>query len=163
QVTPIYVTVNIPEQYLNDVRRAQQAGTLTMQALIEGKKADAVDGTISFMENTVNTSTGTIMMRASFSNETSHLYAGQFVDVVLTMPPSGDSIVVPSRAVQTTQQGNSVWVLQPNGTVALVPVQTAQTQGEQTAIISGISAGAVVVTDGQMNLVPGAPVRVELD
>jgi multidrug efflux system membrane fusion protein len=160
QVEPIYVTANVPEQYLDDVRRAQQAGSLKMQALLEGAKTDAVDGTIAFLENTVNTSTGTIMLRASFNNGTQHLYPGQFVDVSLVMPPSGKSVVVPSQAVQTTQQGQSIYVVQPDGSVALKPVQIGQTRGDQTAITSGLQAGAQVVTDGQMNLTPGAKVRI---
>lgn len=161
QVKPIYVTVTVPEQYLNDVRRAHQAGTLKMVALIGGKKTDAVGGTISFMENTVNTTTGTIMLRASFNNADEHLYPGQFVDVVLTMPPGGTSVVVPSRAVQATQQGRSVYVLKNNGRVELTPVTVGQTFAESAAITNGLSAGDVVVTDGQLQLTPGAKVRVQ--
>jgi len=161
QIQPIYVTVTVPEQFLDDIRRTLQAGTLKMQASIEGVKADAADGTISFLENTVNTNTGTVMLRATFENTSEHLYPGQFVDAVLIMPPAGNSVVVPARAVQITQQGSSVYVVQPDGKVALMPVTVGQTFGEQAAIVKGLSAGAVVVTDGQMNLTPGALVVVK--
>ncbi len=160
QVRPIYVTVTIPEQYLNDVRRAQQTGSLKMEAEIEGSKKDLWGGTISFMENTVNTSTGTIMLRASFDNNDMHLYPGQFVDVVLTMPPSGPGVVIPARAIQTTQQGHSVYIVKADGTVELRTVKIGQTFGEQATILEGLSASEVVVIDGHLQLTPGARVKV---
>jgi len=161
QVLPIYVTVTVPEQYLNDIRRAQEAGTLQLEAQIEGAKTDLVAGNISFIENTVNTNTGTIMLRASFANANMHLYPGQFVDVVLSMPPAGESVVVPSRAIQTTQQGQSVYVLKSNNTVQLKPVTVGQVFGDSAAITDGLSVGDQVVTDGQLQLMPGGKVRVQ--
>lgn len=160
QIQPIYVTVTVPEQYLNDVRRAQQAGTLKMHALIEGAKADSVQGAISFIENTVNMTTGTIMLRASFENKDRHLYPGQFVDVELDMPPSGASVVVPARAVQTTQQGPSVYVVHDDK-VELRPVKVSQSFNEKAAITDGLTAGEMVVTDGQLQLNPGARVKIQ--
>jgi multidrug efflux system membrane fusion protein len=162
QILPIYVSVTVPEQYLNDVRRAQQSGTLSMQALIEGQKADSVRGTISFIENTVNMNTGTIMLRASFENRDMHLYPGQFVDVVITMPPAGATVVVPAHAIQTTQQGPSVYVVNDN-TVELRPVTVGQQSGENAAILEGLKSGEIVVTDGQLQLSPGAHVRIQGD
>ncbi|MBS1990128.1 MAG: efflux RND transporter periplasmic adaptor subunit [Cyanobacteria bacterium SZAS LIN-2] len=161
QVNPIYVTVAVPEQYLADLRRAQQEGTLKMQALIEGRKADYVTGTISFMENTVNTSTGTITMRASFANQDSRLYPGQFVDVLISMPPKGPSVTVPTRAVQNTQQGTSVYVVKPDKTVTLTTIKAGQASGDFTAVLEGINVGDIVVTDGQLQLSPGAKVQVQ--
>lgn len=161
QIQPIYVTVTVPEQYLADVRRAQKNGTLAMQALIEGSAADAVDGTISFIENTVNTSTGTILLRGSFANASQHLYPGQFVDVNLTIPSAGKNVVVPQRAIQMTQQGASVYVVRPDGRVAIVPVQIGQSSGETTAVTGGLASGATVVVDGQMNLSSGSLVKIQ--
>jgi len=161
QVNPIYVSVTVPEQYLNDLRRSQANGTLKLQALVEGRKAEAVLGQISFMENTVNTNTGTILLRASFVNEGQKLFPGQFVDVLISMPPSGQSVVVPSRAVQTTQQGNSIYVLKPDSTVDLVKVKLGQSAGEMVAITAGLKVGDTVVTDGQLQLTPGAKVKVQ--
>lgn len=163
QVNPIYVTVTVPEQYLNDLRRSQADGTLKIQALVEGRKAEAVKGHISFMENTVNTNTGTILLRASFDNAGHKLFPGQFVDVVISMPPSGKSVVVPARAVQTTQQGNSVYVLKPDSTVDLVKVKLGQSSGELIAILEGLNVGQTVVTDGQLQLSPGSKVKVQRD
>ncbi|MBU6451290.1 MAG: efflux RND transporter periplasmic adaptor subunit [Cyanobacteria bacterium REEB67] len=161
QVDPIYVTVAVPEQYLKDLRRAQQEGSLKLQALIEGKKADYVDGTISFMENTVNTSTGTITMRASFANPDFRLFPGQFVDVIISMPPKGPSVTIPTRAVQNTQQGTSVYIVKADKTVALTKIKAGQTSGDFTAVESGVNVGDTVVTDGQLQLAPGAKVRIQ--
>jgi len=161
QVNPIYVTVAVPEQYLNDLRRAQIDGTLKLQALIEGRKADYVNGTISFMENTVNTSTGTITMRASFPNVDSRLYPGQFVDVLISMPPKGPSVTVPTRAVQNTQQGTSVYVVKADKTVTLTQIKAGQAAGDFTAVREGINSGDIVVTDGQLQLSPGAKIKVQ--
>ncbi|MDP3508649.1 MAG: efflux RND transporter periplasmic adaptor subunit [Candidatus Melainabacteria bacterium] len=163
QVNPIYVNVTVPEQYLNDLRRSQANGTLKIKALVEGRKAEAVKGHISFMENTVNTNTGTILLRASFDNAGHKLFPGQFVDVVISMPPAGKSVVVPARAVQTTQQGNSVYVLKPDNTVDLVKVKLGQSSGELIAVLDGLKVGQTVVTDGQLQLSPGSKVKVQRD
>jgi multidrug efflux system membrane fusion protein len=161
QVDPIYVTVAVPEQYLNDLRRSQKDGTLKLQALIEGRKTDYVDGTISFMENTVNTSTGTITMRASFANNDSRLYPGQFVDVLISMPPKGPSVTVPTRCVQNTQQGTSVYIVQADNTVKLTTIKAGQASGDFTAVQEGVNVGDTVVTDGQLQLSPGAKVKIQ--
>jgi multidrug efflux system membrane fusion protein len=163
QVDPIYVTVSVPEKYLNDMRRAQSEGTLKMQASLEGRRKDFVKGTISFMENTVNTANGTITLRASFENKEVKLFPGQFVDVVISMPPKGPSVTVPTRAIQTTQQGTSVYVVRPDQTVALVQVKAGQASGDLTAVQTGLAQGDIVVTDGQLQLAPGAKVKVQPD
>ncbi|CAN5482701.1 N/A [soil metagenome] len=163
QVNPIYVNVTVPEQYLNDLRRSQADGTLKIQALVEGRHAEAVKGKISFMENTVNTNTGTILLRASFENIGQKLFPGQFVDVIISMPPSGKSVVVPSRAIQTTQQGSSVYVLKPDNTVDLIKVKLGQSSGDFVAVQHGLSVGQTVVVDGQLQLSPGSKVKVQRD
>lgn len=160
QVTPIYVTVAIPEQYLEGVRHSQANNSLKMQALIEGVKTASVTGKITFIENTVNTTTGTVMLRAVFSNSDQRLYPGQFVDVILTMPPDGPSIMVPARAIQATQQGESVWVIRDKQAF-LTPVALLHTSGEMAALKSGVKEGDIVVTDGQMQLTPGCTVSIE--
>lgn len=161
QMDPIYVSVTVPEQYLNDLRRSQQQGTLSLSAMVEGRAAEAVQGDISFMENTVNTSTGTILLKAKFPNPSQKLFPGQFVDVLIKMPPAGSSVVVPARSVITTQQGNSVYVLQADGTASLTAVKVGQASGEDIAVLEGLKVGDTVVTDGQLQLSPGAKVKVQ--
>lgn len=163
QVKPIYVTFTLPEQNLDQVRRAMADKTLKVQALIEGRKQNLVQGTVSFLENTVNTSSGTVSLRATFPNLETKLFPGQFVDVIVTMPPDGQTIVVPSSAVQTSQQGNSVYVVKPNKTVDFVTVELKRSYGDMAAIGKGLSPGDVVVTDGQLQLTPGARVEIQKD
>lgn len=160
QVQPIYISFSVPEEYLTSVRRCLNAGTLVVKALIEGLRTDTVLGNASFLEYTVNTTSGTALLRATFPNTDMRLYPGQFVDVIVTMPPDGESIVVPANAVQTTQQGNSVYVVQSDNTVNLVRVDLKRTYGDWAAIAHGIAAGDVVVTDGQLALTPGAKVKI---
>ncbi len=163
QITPIYINFTVPETYLNDVRSNLANHTLKVEALIEGSKTNAVEGTVSFLQNTVDTSSGTVTLRATFANTDSKLFPGQFVDVIVSMPPSGASVVVPSEAVQNTQQGSAVYVVNGDDTVQCVAVTVLRTQGDLTALGSGLSAGDLVVTDGQLQLVPGARVQIVKD
>jgi membrane fusion protein, multidrug efflux system len=160
QVQPIYVQFTIPEEYLDAVRRCLANNTLRIRAMIEGQTADHVAGTASFLENTVNTTSGTALLRAEFANNHLRLYPGQFVDVSVTMPPNAPSVVVPISAIQTTQKGNAVYVVGADKKVQLVPVELARTTDDWAAISSGIDAGMTIVTDGQLQLTPGATAKI---
>lgn len=160
QVQPIYVQFTIPEEYLTAVRRCLANNTLTIRAMIEGMATDHVAGTASFLENTVNTTSGTALLRATFRNSKLRLYPGQFVDVSVSMPPDAPSVVVPVSAIQTTQKGNAVYVVGPDKTVQLVQVELARTSDDWAAISSGVNAGDTVVTDGQLQLTPGVSVSI---
>jgi multidrug efflux system membrane fusion protein len=115
------------------------------------------------LQNTVDTTTGTVLLRAAFANTESKLYPGQFVDVVVTMPPDGQTVVVPSKALQTTQQGTAVYILKADNTVAFSPVEVARSFGDFTALSKGVTNGDTVITDGQLQLTPGAHVQVVKD
>ncbi len=160
QIEPIYVTFTVPEQNLDQVRKCMVDKTLTVQALIEGKRKEKFIGSVTFLESTVNTTSGTLALRATFPNEDGKLFPGQFVDVIVTMPPDGQTTVVPSSAVQTSQQGNSVYVVKPDNTVDFVTVDLKRTYGDLAAIGNGLKAGDKVVTDGQLQLTPGARVDI---
>ncbi|HEY9679706.1 MAG TPA: efflux RND transporter periplasmic adaptor subunit [Drouetiella sp.] len=161
QVQPIYVTFTVPEENLDQVRKCMANNTLTVQALIEGKLKEKFVGTVNFLESTVNTASGTVSLRATFANVDSKLFPGQFVDVIVTMPPDGQTTVVPSSAVQTSQTGNSVYVVQPDKTVDFVSVDLKRTYGDLAAIGRGLKPGDVVVIDGQLQLTPGAKVDIQ--
>jgi len=161
QVQPIYIQFTLPEQNLDQIRRAITDKTLKVEALIEGAKADNVEGTVSFLQNTVDTTSGTVSMRAMFANSRSKLFPGQFVDVVVTMPSDGATVVVPATALQTSQQGNSIYVVQPDNSVKFISVELKRTYGNMAAIGKGLNAGDVVVTDGQLQLSPGMKVTIQ--
>lgn len=160
QVRPIYVNFTLPEQNLDKVRHALKAKTLKLQADIEGVKENGVTGDVSFLENTVNTTTGTVTMRASFPNTDHRLFPGMFVDVTASIPAVEDSIVIPTTALQTTQQGTAVFVVGPENKVALKPVELERSTADTAAISKGLKAGDIVVTDGQLSLSPGTKVKI---
>lgn len=160
QVQPIYIQFTLPEQYLDGIRKAQADNTLKVKAMVEGQMRDSVQGTVSFLQHTVDTTSGTVSMRAIFANSEKRLFTGQFVDVIVTMPAEGSTVVVPQTALQTSQQGNSVYVVKPNNTVSFVSVDLKRTFGDMAAI-SGLNAGDVVVTDGQLQLTPGAKISIQ--
>lgn len=161
QVSPIYIQFTLPEKDLNQIRQAITNKTLKVEALIGGEKADTVLGTVSFMQSTVDTASGTVVMRATFANASKKLYPGQFVDIVVTMPAEGQTVVVPATALQTSQQGNSVYIVKPNNTVDFVSVDLRRTFGDLAAVGSGLKDGDVVVTDGQLQLTPGARISIQ--
>lgn len=152
QITPIYVNFSIPEQQLADVKKYSAAGSLRVQAIISGDAAHAEDGKLTFIDNAVDPTTGTIKLKGTFENKDRRLWPGQFVDVVLTLTTEPNSIVVPSQAIQTGQQGQFVFVVTPEMTADMRPVKVLRAVGNETIIASGLKPGERVVTDGQLRL-----------
>jgi multidrug efflux system membrane fusion protein len=135
-------------------------GKLTVEALLSADDKSPSKGSLSFIENAVDTSTGTIMMKATFSNDDRRLWPGQFVNVIITLEVKQDVTVVPSGTVQTGQQGQYVYVVK--GDVAeLRPVIAGTDYQGLTVIEKGVESGEQVVTDGQMRLKPGAKVAIK--
>lgn len=159
QIEPIYVTFMVPEQYLADIKRFAAAGTLPVKATIQGD-ARPIVGKLSFIDNTVDQTTGTIKLKGEFANTDRRLWPGQFVNVTLTLHAQPSAIVVPSQAVQNGQQGQFVFVIHPDLTVEARPVSVNRTSNGQSVIDQGLTAGERVVTDGQLRLVPGSKVDV---
>lgn len=157
QVSPIYVDFSVPQQYLESVKRRMVNSQLPVQATPSG---DSVSerGTLAFVNNTVDPSTGTIALTASFPNRDERLWPGQFSNVLLRLGQQQNVLVVPAPAVQSGQQGDYVFVAKPDMTVEVRPVKAGQTVNEKTQILQGLSAGETVVTDGQVRLVPGSKI-----
>jgi multidrug efflux system membrane fusion protein len=160
QVEPIYVTFTVPEQYLADIKRYAATGKLPVQALIPDDSRGPATGKLSFVDNAVDTATGTIRLKGEFANADRRLWPGQFVDVVMTLANQPKAIVIPSQAVQSGQQGSFVFVVKPDMTVEARPVVVNRSADGQAVIDKGLAPGEQVVTDGQLRLVPGS--RVEL-
>jgi multidrug efflux system membrane fusion protein len=118
------------------------------------------EGAVDFIDNTVDSTTGMITLKARFDNADHALWPGRFVNVDLRLGTEIDQIVVPTPAVQTGQKGKQVYVMKADHTVELRPVTIGRIAGESTSIAAGIEAGEVVVTDGQLRLVPGSRVEV---
>jgi multidrug efflux system membrane fusion protein len=159
QLHPISVNFALPEQQLPDVQRYRAQGSLQVQAVHPTSGQPLASGALSFVDNRVDPATGTIQMKASFTNQDSSLWPGQFVNVVLTLATEANALVVPTPAVQTGQAGRYVFVVKPDQTVESRPVTVGRESGAETVIAQGLASGDTVVIDGQLRLFPGA--RVE--
>src|ERR1700735_1086674 len=159
QVIPMYMTFSIPEQYLGEVQKFMAKGSLTVEATPNGEVKPET-GKLSFIDNTVDNTTGTIKLKATFTNADHRLWPGQFSTVSLRLAEDEDATVVPTQAVQTGQSGDFIYVVKSDSTVDSRPVKVTRTVGGDSVIASGISPGDTVVTDGQMRLLPGIKVQV---
>jgi multidrug efflux system membrane fusion protein len=161
QVSPIYVSFSVPEQRLAEIKQRMAAGSLAVEAIIPADELDPMQGTLTFVDNTVDSTTGTIRLKGTFANTERRLWPGQFVNVVLRLTSRPNAIVVPSQAVQTGQSGQYVFVIKPDMTAASRPVVTGSTIAGETVIEQGLQTGETVVTDGQLRLAPGAKVELK--
>jgi multidrug efflux system membrane fusion protein len=158
QINPIYVTFSVPEKELMSIKQHMAARDLKVEVLIPDDTGPAEQGVISFLDNMVDTTTGTIKVKGTFANKQRRLWPGQFVNVVLTLAQLPNAVVVPAQAVQTGQDGLFVFVVKPDRTVDIRPVVTGETAGGETVIVKGLNSGETVVTDGQLELAPGSRV-----
>jgi multidrug efflux system membrane fusion protein len=158
QISPIYATFALPEKRLAEVKRAMAAGQLRIEAVIPNEPGSTEVGTISFLDNAVNPATGTIKLKGVFANTSHKLWPGQFTDVLITLASRKNAVVIPTHAIQTSQQGEFVYVVMPDNKVEMRPVTSAAAVGEETVIDKGLSPGETVVVDGQLRLTPGATV-----
>jgi len=161
QIHPIYVSFSVPEQYLPDIQKYLAAGSVRVEAIPRGQDGSPARGDLTFLNNTVDATTGTIQLKATFQNQRGILWPGQFVTVVLTLTVQPDMVVVPSQAIQTGQQGQYVYVVRPDSTVESRTVAVGRRLDGETVIEKGISPGDNVVTDGHLRLVPGVRVQVK--
>ncbi len=158
QITPIYVDFSVPEQYLPQIKQHQTRGRLRVLAYPTGKESDASSGTLTFINNTVNNTTGTIELKGTFANRDRRLWPGQFVNVILDLTVQENATVVPSQAVQTGERGMYVYVVKPDNTVEYRPVTVGISLSGVTQVEKGVTSGETVVTNGQLRLYPGAKV-----
>ncbi|MCC7043960.1 MAG: efflux RND transporter periplasmic adaptor subunit [Acidobacteria bacterium] len=161
QVTPAYVSFAVPARLLPELRRDQSRGSLRVLAAPAGSTAEAVTGSLTFVDNAVDQATDTIRLKATFPNRDRALWAGAFVDVTLQLSVEPKAIVVPNAAVQASQQGQYVYVIKPDSTAELRPVTVAWQAGNDVVIRTGLTPGETVVTDGQLRLTPGARVTTQ--
>jgi membrane fusion protein, multidrug efflux system len=164
QIHPIYVEFAVPEQYLPEIKKQMLAKTLKVSVTFENMTVPPPQGALTFVDNSVDETTGTILLKATFPNEDHELWPGQFVQVKLTLSELTNAVVVPSQAVQTGQNGQFIYVVQGDSTNHIVeerPMQTGITFKNETVVTKGLSAGEMVVTDGQLRLVPKMKVTVK--
>jgi len=160
QLAPIYVAFAVPEKQLPELNRYRARGPITVEARPPTDSAPAGKGTLAFLDNAVDASTGTIAARATFANGDHRLLPGQFVNVRVTLDSDPHAIVLPAAAVQDSQQGKFVYVVGADRTVDRRLVQIDRTVGAEMVVRDGVRPGELVVTDGQTRIAPGMHVAV---
>jgi len=160
QVEPIYVTFSVPEARLADVKRYSESNKLAVTARAQDGTGDVEQGELSFIDNSVDTSTGTIKLKGTFPNKAHKLWPGQFVNVGLRLTMRNNAVVVPNQAVQTGQDGTYVYVVGEDRTVSVVPIKTGPRIDQDMVIEDGLKGGETVVTEGQLRLQPGSKVQI---
>jgi multidrug efflux system membrane fusion protein len=160
QIKPIYVTFAVPERYLAEIHARMASGALEVRATTPGQAGEGKTGKLTFVDNQVNPATGAITLKGTFANDDHALWPGQFVNVALLLGVQQE-VLVPTAAIQTSQEGDYVYLLMPDDTVERRTVVPGRTVGTQSVITEGLKAGDIVVTEGQLRLRPGAKVAVQ--
>ena len=161
QVQPIGVLFTIPQDVLPSVLKRIGAGEkLPVEAWDREQTELLSRGVLVSTDNQIDVTTGTVKLKAEFPNPDGKLFPNQFVNVRMVVDTLRGAVVVPSAAIQRNTQGTLVWVVRDDGTATLRPVKTGPTEGQDTAIDSGLKAGERVVTDGVDRIREGAKVEV---
>lgn len=158
---PLLVTFAVPEKLLPQLKAAvaTAGGKLPVNVGLPGDKNARFEGELRFVDNAVDTSTGTIQLKATLPNADEALTPGQFLNVSLQLSTLKDTITVPNEAVQQGPEGNYVFAVKEDGSVELRKIRVATAWRGQSAIGEGLKAGETVVTDGQLRLTPGAKIK----
>jgi multidrug efflux system membrane fusion protein len=157
RIQPVRVRFTVPENAVAEVQRYRQSRP---RVLIRNATGDSLEGPLVFVDNAVDPSSGTLLMKGEFANTDGRLVPGQYVDVRLVLHVEPRATVVPAPAVTTGQEGPYVYVLNADSTVTMRPVSIRRTVDELAVVASGLKPGEIVVTDGQIRLSPGARVVV---
>src|SRR5215471_3910979 len=163
QVAPIYVAFSIPESRLSELKRYMAQGTLAVEARPPNDETGSSHGRITFVDNSVDQTTGTIKIKATFSNEDHRLWPGQFVNVAVALTKDPSAVVVPTAAVQVGQQGQHAYVVKADHSIEYRAVVVERTAGLDTVIKSGLKPAETVVTDGHLRIVAGSRVSIKGD
>jgi multidrug efflux system membrane fusion protein len=158
QIVPVYVSFSVPEGSLDAIRKYAAGGHLAVRATASGDSSHVHSGKLTFIDNAVDETTGTILLKATFPNGDAALWPGQFVNVQLVLATRKGAVVIPVRALQRSQNGDFVYLVQADGTVKQQPVTTSTRVDDQVVVEGGVRGGDRVVTDGQLRLFPGAKV-----
>jgi multidrug efflux system membrane fusion protein len=161
QVTPIYVTFSVPEANLDRVRHRFSSGQLKVLAYPKGQSDNPAEGRLTFIDNGVDMTTGMFKLKGTFQNKDRHLWPGEFVDVALELSTQKNALVVPTKAIQTGQQGEYVYVVRADHTAESRPVKTAGAYQNLTLIADGLKTGEQVIVNGQLRVAPNVKVIIQ--
>ena len=162
QIRPILVRFSVPQSQFTDIQRYYRSGNaLLVRAKPSEGTAVPVDGTLAFVDNNVDTTTGTVMLKARFTNPEGAIWPGQYMNVALQLYVDPNALTLPAPAVLTGQQGTYVYTVDTGNTAKQTPVQVSRTVDSLAIIASGLREGERVVVDGQSRLIPGAKVAIK--
>ncbi|EKD25975.1 MAG: hypothetical protein ACD_79C01422G0002, partial [uncultured bacterium] len=161
QMKPIKIKFTIPQSDLPKVIEKTKTDKLNVQAFIPGNHLAPSKGVLSFVDNTIDTTTGTIMLEATFSNEDARLWPGLFVDIIMTLDMQNDALVIPTNAVQSGQKGTYAYTVKNDMSVDYRLVEVERIVGDETVIKSGLNIGEQVVTDGHLRLTPKSKIKIK--
>jgi multidrug efflux system membrane fusion protein len=159
QLQPISAIFTLPQADLPQIAAARDKGTLAVTALGADGVTELGQGTLTLVDNQIDPTTGSIKLKASFPNDKRTLWPGQFVNVRLQIGEVRDGLTVASRVIQRGPKGFFAFVIKPDNTVEMRPVETGQEDRGQVLVTKGLNAGERVVIDGQLRLQPGAAVQ----
>jgi membrane fusion protein, multidrug efflux system len=160
QVEPIYVTFSVPESNLPSIKQHMINGKLKVFATPQDSTDPPEAGYLTFIDNTVDPTTGTIKLKGTFPNSDHKLWPGEFVRVVLRLATQPNALVVPNQAVQTGQEGPYLYVVKSDRSAESRPVVTGARLDQDLVIEKGVAAGETVVVEGQLRLAPGMKVQI---
>jgi multidrug efflux system membrane fusion protein len=160
QLKPIFVSFTAPQNQFDAIRQAQIKGAVPAEAWSQGEGRQIAKGALTLIDNQIDTSTGTIHLKASFDNSDEALWPGEFVDMRLQVQTLKNVVTVPSRSIQAGPNGSYLFVIKPDNSVEQRTVTVAETEGDVAAIAKGLSAGEQVVVDGQYRLQQGSKVSI---
>ncbi len=163
RVHPVQVAFAVPEKFLGDLQALRHGQKLPVQLRSDSDSSLQVQGFADFMDNTVDTTSGTIQVKATFANTDDRLTPGAFVQVNLGLSTLKDAVVIPAAAVQQNGNDSSVYVVNSEQKAEVRPVVVRDSRDNIAAIASGLKAGDTVITDGILRLTPGASVKILAD
>lgn len=158
QLDPIYVTFNPSETDLIEIEQARAAGPIEVEVLLPGETEASQKGELTFIDNSVDRSTGTITARATIGNGKFTLLPGQYVRVRLHVKQQADALMVPQTALGSSQLGKYLYVVGKGNTVDQRLVSLGPTSGDQVAILNGVAEGDQVITGNLQKIGPGMPI-----
>ena len=162
RVRPLLVSFSVPEKHLSQIRAVRRDGVLNVDITEPSNASQHFEGTVRFVDNTVDVSTGTILLKAELPNQDETLMPGQFLNVSLVLGTLKQAVSVPSNAVQQGSEGSYLYVIK-KGRADLRPVETLASHDGFTAVRGEVQAGDIIVTDGHLRLTPGARAKIRDD
>jgi membrane fusion protein, multidrug efflux system len=160
-VNPIYVTFSLPEGNLPEIKARMAQSSLKVLAILPQSPDNPEQGTLTFVDNAVDATTGTIKFKGTFANAGRRLWPGQFVKVLLNLSEQPNAVVIPFQAIQSGQDTQLVFVVKPDRTVEVRPVVVSRTLNGEAVVDKGLKPGETIVTDGQFLLSQGARVQIK--